>query len=249
MVVSSSNNNNNANNIVKVEENILYDNNMRPITLNDNFLQPPSHFLSKYYGMNSTQIANMQIQNEVSKQLKNNPPPKIHIDASIIGQWTNLLKRYKFKDKETMSKLCSMECKSLQRCGSLVRVIFMMKLYHRLCNESGKAMNDQCAQLMHEYLSRGFKEYSLIQLINDCNHLTQYHSFGGDTLKSIIDEKERNKILTEIRAYFGFCDVMNCRIIQRILARQDNNDNKDVKNEIEVERDIVDKYHRVFFHP
>eukprot|EP01084_Bolivina_argentea_P103623 185587_1 len=40
MVVSSSNNNNNnANNIVKVEENILYDNNMRPITLNDNFLQ------------------------------------------------------------------------------------------------------------------------------------------------------------------------------------------------------------------
>eukprot|EP00483_Globobulimina_turgida_P008409 UN08426 len=147
-----------------------------------------------------------------------------------------------------MNKICNMECKSLNRCGSLVRVIFMMKLYHRLCNESGQIMNATCGQLMNGYLSRGFKEYSLIQLINDCNHLMQCHSFGGDSLKSVVDEKKRGELLNEIRAYFGFCDVMKCRIIERILARQDNNDNKDVKDEIDVERDIVDKYHRVFFH-
>merc|ERR1712154_91805 len=140
------------------------------------------------------------------------------------------------------------ECKSLNRCGSLVRVIFMMKLYQRLCNESGAKMNEVSGELIDLYLKR-FKEYSLIQLINDCNHLMQYHQFGGDSICKIIDKNERNKIQNTMTGYFGHCDVMHCKIIQRILQRQDNDDNKDKLNDIDVERDIVDKYHRVFFHP
>merc|ERR1719461_838943 len=85
-----------------------------------------------------------------------------------------------------------MECSELTRCGSFVRVIFMMKLYQRVCNESGDKMNEQAGELMHEYLNRGFKEYSLIQLINDCNHLMQYHQFGGEHLKNMVDVAQRS---------------------------------------------------------
>ena len=124
-----------------------------------------------------------------------------------------------------------------------------MNLYQRLCNESGERMNEICGELMHEYLTKGFREYSLIQLINDCNHLTQYHKFGGDALKAMTDFAKRNELANEMGSYFGHCDVMQCKIIQRICARQDNDDNKAQMSDIDVERDIVDKYHRVFFHP
>lgn len=249
----------------KANESILYDDNMRPIIMTDDFLQPPSFYLATYYGLNAAQIENLQIQqraqSEVEKELtrrrqtQQSAPREISLDASIVGQWTQLLKKYKFKDMQTMERVRDeMECKALNRCGSLVRVIFMMKLYQRLCNESGSDMNDKSGYLMHAYLSRGFKEYSLTQLINDCNHITQYHKFGGDALKSMLDMTERNKMENAMRSYFGHCDVMHCKIIQRICGRQDesNQENKgDAKqvSDIEVEQDIVDKYHRVFFHP
>eukprot|EP01083_Nonionella_stella_P012524 35531_1 len=227
-------------------ETVLYDNNMRPIIISDSFLQPPSYLLWKEYNLNTSQIERLlNTGNAVTKGAS-----AIYIDPTIIAQWRQLMKKYKFKDVASMDALCSnSECKSLNRCGSLIRVIFMMKLYHRLCNELGQQMNAQSAELMFEYLSRGFQEYSLIQLINDCNHLTQYHQLGGDQIKCISDHKKRDKLVNEMVSYFGFCDVMHCRIIQRILQRQDNNDNKDKKSDIDVERDIVDKYHRVFYHP
>merc|ERR1712228_623422 len=216
----------------RTNEVALFDNRMRPITVSMDFLQPPSFYLSKDYGLSVHQISNLQIQNDAVQQSSTTATPKtqrISIDASIINQWTNLMKRYKFKNQATMERISKTECKSLNRCGSLVRVIFMMKLYQRLCNESGSRMNEQCGELMHEYLTRGFKEYSLIQLMNDI--------------------QKRNKLETGMRSYFGHCDVMNCKIIQRILARQDNDDNKGKMTCVEVEQDIVDKYHRVFYHP
>merc|ERR1712130_601161 len=220
---------------------------MRPITVSNDFLQPPSFYLSKYHGLSAHEIANIQGQGDAVLSPPRSSPRKISIDPSIVAQWDNLMKRYKFKDAATMERMSKTESKSLRKCGSLVRVIFMMKLYQRLCNESGAKMNEICGEQMHEYLTRGFKEYSLIQLMNDCNHLTQYHEFGA--LKTMNDIQKRNKLETGMRGYFGHCDVMNCKIIQRILMRQDNNDNKEKMTCVEVERDIVDKYHRVFFHP
>ena len=239
-------------------EAILYDDNMREITLTDDFLQPPSFYLSTYYGLDAVQINNLQnnqrSQKEVQRALAKKPKKQlINIDARIIGQWTNLMGKYRFKNREHMDRLRDeMEFKSLNHCGSLVRVIFMMKLYQRLCNESGSLMNDKCGELMHQYLSeRGFKEYSLTQLINDCNHLTQYHKFGGDHLKSMLDINERTKMENLLRSYFGHCDVMNCNIIQRIMFKDETQkkDEQSGNTEINSERDIVDKYHRVFFHP
>ena len=106
---------------------------------------------------------------------------------------------------------------------------------------------------MNEYLSdRGFREYSLTQLINDCNHLTQYHKFGGDHLKTMLDINERNKMENMMRSYFGYVDVMTCNVIKRIMNKEENK-NKDESNqqqtEIDVLRDILDKYHRMFYHP
>merc|ERR1712228_963446 len=223
----------------RTNEVALFDNLMRPITVSMDFLQPPSFYLSKDYGLSVHQISNLQIQNDAVQQSSTTATPKtqrISIDASIINQWTNLMKRYKFKNQATMERISKMECKSLNRCGSLVRVIFMMKLYNRLCNESGAAMNEKSGELMHEYLSRGFKEYSLIQLINDCNHLMQYHQFGGEHLKNMVDESRQILMRSQMREYFGHCDVMNCKIIQRILARQEmNEENKDKMTDIEVE--------------
>ena len=233
----------------------MYDGNMRPITVSTDFLQPPSYYLSTCYGLSASQIQNLQIQqqaqSEVARQLELNKKqktssPSIYIDPSIVRQWTNLMKRYKFGNAKQMA---NEEPRPLNRSGALVRVIFMMKLYQRVCNESGSAMNEQAGLLMHEYLSRGFKEYSLIQLINDCNHLMQYHKFGGEHLKNM-SEQQRTLKVNQMREYFGHCDVFKCRIIQRILTRQDMNEERKKKlTDIEVEMDIVDKYHRVFFHP
>merc|ERR1712130_757965 len=210
---------------------------MRPITVSNDFLQPPSFYLSKYHGLSAHEIANIQGQGDAVLSPPRSSPRKISIDPSIVAQWDNLMKRYKFKDAATMERMSKTESKSLRKCGSLVRVIFMMKLYQRLCNESGDQMNEMSGELMHEYLTRGFKEYSLIQLINDCNHLIQYYGFGS--VKEIKDVEKRNQMAAQMRSYFGYQDVMTCRIVQRILARQDNNDNKEKMSDIEVERDIV----------
>merc|ERR1712154_267586 len=92
-----------------------------------------------------------------------------------------------------------------------------------------------------------FKEYSLIQLINDCNHLIQYHKFGGDNLKNMRDEGARSLMRNQMREYFGHQDVFTCRVIKRIWARQDMDEEAKAKmTAIEVETDIVDKYHRMF---
>ena len=240
-------------------ESILYDDNMRPINMTDDFLQPPSFYLTTYYGLNAKQINNLQLQvqaqNEVARQLAKRPKKRagISVDRSIIQQWENLMIKYKFKDEKTMAKLCEVESKSLNHCGSLVRVIFMMKLYDRICNESGSEMNNKCGEIMYEYLSeRGFREYSLTQFINDCNHLTQFYKFGGEQLKLILDINERNRIQNMMRSYFGERDVMTDNVIKRIMAKDDNKNKDDAKaqtSESDVYRDIFDKYHRIFYHP
>ena len=107
----------------------LFDNRMRPITVSKDFLQPPSFYLTKDYGLTSQAISNLQMQNEAVAQSSTATPKtqRICIDASIVGQWTTLMQRYSFKDQATMDRICKEECKLLHRCGSLVRVIFMVR--------------------------------------------------------------------------------------------------------------------------